>query len=165
MNKREHDIVRSGLIAFILFAMLFVSCSDEENIVVFTSSEVIRLLSNDSSKFWERKQVIINGKPSEVSECELFTNTEYIRRNDSLIYITTSMAEFCNGNSEILDSGFWDVLEESTISDRIDRIAYYSVDGDTTIKKMREITSMLLVTENDTGSSVIQETFESTLPY
>jgi hypothetical protein len=145
--------------------MLFVSCSDKENIVVFTSSEVIRLLSNDSNKFWERKQVIINGQPSEVSECELFTNTEYISRNDSLIYITTSMAEFCNGNPEILDSGFWDVLEESTISDRIDRIAYYSVDGDTTIKKMQEITSMLLVTENNTGSSVIQETFESTLPY
>jgi hypothetical protein len=167
--KRMKQHVKYDLKSYLIFLPILIfilgACGDKENIVVFTYSEAIRLLSNDSAKSWERKTMFIDGQSQEMPECDLYTNTEYISRNDSLIFITTSIPDFCSGNSEILDSGYWDVLEESIISDRIDRVAYYSVDGDTTYKKVLEITSLFLTLESDAGNSTIQESFEYTIPY
>jgi len=164
MNKQVFDNLKTGIIMLFILIFLLGSCSDRENIVVFTNSEAIRLLSNDSSKTWERRNVVIDGQTTDMSECELFSNTIYVSRNDSLIYLTKTLSDYCDGHSDLLDSGLWDVLEESTISDRIDRIAYYSFSGDTTIKNIRELTAIILTTEDDSGSSVLQETFESRLP-
>jgi hypothetical protein len=141
------------------------SCGSDENIVVFTDSEVIRLLSNDSTKTWERKIVLIDGQSAGYSECDLFTNIKYYSGNDSLIYSIGSQPDFCGGMKELLDSGYWEVLEESNQSNRIDRIAYYSINGDTTVKKIMEITAIFLTTENDIDNEVVRETYESRLPY
>jgi hypothetical protein len=161
MKRLLSDKLKSYLIIIPVLFFLLVSCGDKENIVVFTYSEVVRLLSNDSTKSWERKTLVIDGQSPEMSECDLYTSTEYISRNDSLIYITESIPDFCSGEIELLDSGYWDVLEESIISDRIDRIAYYSVDGDTTYKNIREITSIFLSLEHELNNSRIQESFEA----
>ena len=80
-----------------------------------------------------------------------------------MIYIIESIDDYCGGISERLDSGSWEALEESNISDRIDRIAYHSGGGKTTIKKILEITSLFLTTEADSAGLVIQETFEPAL--
>jgi len=158
------DYLRSGVIIFSIGLLLLCSCSDEEKIVIFNRAEVIRLLSNDSSKSWERRMMVIDGQPSDISECDLFTTTRYLSIKDSLLYITSTQSSYCNGNPVLLDSGFWDVLEEGINSDRIDRIAYYSVSGDTTIKQVSEITAIFLTTENNVSGTVIREIFESSLP-
>lgn len=149
---------------FSLILALFVSCGDDENIVVFTESEVVRLLSSDSSKTWSRKDVVVDGQSPEIEECELLIEISYFSSNTEQIYIVESIDDFCGGVSEQLDSGSWEALEESNISDRIDRIAYYSGDGETTIKRIQEITSLFLTTEEDSDGSVIRETFVSEIP-
>jgi hypothetical protein len=149
--------------AFIIL-LLFASCGEDENLVVFTEPEIVRLLSNDSSKSWIRKTITVDGQTPEISECELIIETKYYSSNTEQIYIVESIDDFCGGISEQLDSGSWDALEESNISDRIDRIAYYSGDGGTTIKYIKEITSLYLTIEEDKDGSMVQETFESSLP-
>jgi hypothetical protein len=163
MKRLVTDILKSYLMVFLLFFLFVGACGDKENIVVFTYSEVIRLLSNDSSKSWDRKAMTIDGQAQETNECDLYSNTIYIHRNDSLIYIITSQSEFCGGEEVVLDSGYWDVIEESVISDRIDRIAYYSLDGDTTYKDLKEITSVFLTLESDIDDATVQESFESSI--
>lgn len=154
---------RCGVCILSLIFFLLLACGDKENIVVFNRSEVIRLLSSDTSKSWTRLDVTIDGIPNNYTECEMFTNTQYISRKDSLIYIISAQPEYCDGNSEIIESGLWDLFEESNISDRIDRIAYYSFEGDTIVKEMLEITSLYLSTKDDNTGVSIVETFESKL--
>ncbi len=149
--------------AFIVF-LLFASCGNDENIVVFTEPEVVRLLSNDSSKSWIRKIITENGQTPEISDCELLIQTKYISSSTEQIYIVESISDFCNGITEQLDSGSWEALEESSLSERIDRIAYYSADAGTTIKNIQEITSLFLTTEEEKDGTIIQETFEPLLP-
>lgn len=147
-----------------IFLLLITSCGNDENIVVFTEPEVVRLLSNDSSKTWIRKIVIENGQTPEIPECDLMTQTRYISSNSEQIYIIESIDDFCDGITEQLDSGSWEVLEESNLSERIDRIAYYSGDGGTTIKNIQEITSLYLRTEEEKDGTITEETFESSQP-
>lgn len=145
-------------------AGVLVSCGDKENVVIFTQAEVIRLLSGDSVKAWLRMDVTIDGTPNNLSECDLFTSTRYISRNDSLIYMVESLADFCDGTSAALDSGYCKLYEESVISDRIDRIAYFSVRGDSTGKQLIEITSLYLILQENKESSVYTESFEYSFP-
>ena len=105
-----------------------------------------------------------DGQPGNMTDCDLNTHTQFISKNDSLIYIIKSQKDFCDGSSTQLDSGLWDVLEESIISDRIDRIGYYSYDGDTIVKDIREITALFLTTEYNSGGILMQESFQSGLP-
>jgi hypothetical protein len=163
MKMRILNIFKFWIKPVYFFLFLFTSCGDGENIVVFTESEVVRLLSNDSSKSWVRKAITIDGQSPEISECELLIETKYFSSNTNQIYFIESTDEYCGGTSVRLDSGSWEALVESNISDRIDRIAYYSGNGDTKIKKILEITSIHLTTEADSLGLVIQETFESTL--
>ena len=149
--------------AFIVL-LLIASCGNDENLVVFTEPEVVRLLSNDSSKSWTRKIITVDGQTPEISECELSIETTYYSSNTEQIYIVESINEFCGGITEQLDSGSWEALAESSLSDRIDRIAYNSGDGVKTIKKILEITSIYLTTEEEKDGAIIQETFESSLP-
>jgi hypothetical protein len=139
------------------------ACGEEEKMVVFNRSEVIRLLCNDSTKSWERKAVSIDGQPADISECDLFAHMTLTTQNDSLKYLVKSQTAYCNNNTELLDSGLWEVLEESIVSDAIDRIVFYSVEGDTIIKSIGEVTSIYFTTKENSGGSVIQESFETAL--
>lgn len=163
MKMRILNLFKFWIKTVYFFLFLFASCADDENIVVFTESEVVRLLSNDSSKSWIRKGITIDGQSPEISECELLIETKYFSSNTDQIYIIESIDNYCGGTTERLDSGSWDALVESNISDRIDRIAYYSGNGETKIKKILEITSIFLTTEVDSLGLVVQESFESTL--
>ena len=136
MKMRIVNIARFWIKAFSIVLFLFTSCGEDENLVVFTESEVVRLLSNDSSKTWIRKVLTIDGQTPEISECELLIETKYFSSNAEQIYIIESIDDYCGGTSERLDSGSWEALEESNISDRIDRIAYHSGEGETRIKKI-----------------------------
>lgn len=158
------EFLKYGMLVIFLNVLLLCSCGNEENIVVFTRSEVIRLLSNDSTKSWERKRILSDGEPGSLSDCDLFTSTQYISEMDNLIFISRTDPDYCGGSSMKLDSGSWDVLEESLISDRIDRIAYYSVNGDTTVKEIRDISALNLTTEYLSNGTSIRETYESGLP-
>lgn len=142
-------------------AGLLISCSDKENEVFFNDNEVIRLLSNDSSKSWIRKSLIIDGQTSDLSECDLSHLTTFYSNSSGQTYIIETIPEFCGGNPVRLDSGSWEVLEESSISDRIDRIVYNSSDGGSSVKYIQQITSLFLNTEEDLSGSVVQESFES----
>ena len=163
MKMRIVNITTFWIKPFFIVLFLFTSCGEDENLVVFTESEVVRLLSNDSSKTWIRKVLTIDGQTPEISECELLIETKYFSSNTERTYIIESIDDYCGGTSERLDSGSWEALEESNISDRIDRIAYHSGDGETKIKKILEITSLFLTTEADSVGLVIQETFEPDL--
>ncbi len=164
MIKQIFNINRYWVGLFFFVSLLFTSCGNDENIVLFTEPEVVRLLSNDSSKSWIRKIITEDGQTPEISDCELLIQTKYISSNTEKTYIIESIEEFCDGITERLDSGSWEALEESSISDRIDRIAYYSADGGTTIKNIKEITSLFLTTEVEENGILIQETFEPLLP-
>ena len=141
------------------FGLLFYSCSDEENMVVFNRSEVIRLLSNDSTKLWTRNHLFENGQLVEMEECSLRTTTSYKVRSDSMIYAISTSDQYCN-TLDLLDSGLWDVLEDGSSTGRIDKIVYYSGE-DTTVKKILEITSLILRLESIQGDLQYEEIFES----
>ena len=163
MKMRIINLFKFWIKLTYFFLFLFASCGEDENVVVFTESEVVQLLSNDSSKSWVRKAITIDGQSPEISECDLLIETRYFSSNADQIYIIESIDDYCGGTSERLDSGSWEALVESNISDRIDRIAYYSGNGETRIKKILEITSVYLTTEADSLGQVLQEAFESTL--
>jgi len=164
MKKQVFNIYKFWIGPAFIILLLIASCSNDENIVVFTEQEVVRLLSNDSSKSWVRKIITLDGQTPEISECELLIQTKYFSSNTEQVYIIESIDDYCDGITERLDSGSWEALAESSISDRIDRIAYYSGDGGTTIKYIKEITSLYLTIEEEKDGSIVQETFESTLP-
>lgn len=164
MKMQVFNIYKFWLGPAFIILLLIASCSNDENIVVFTEQEVVRLLSNDSSKSWIRKILTLDGQTPEISECELLIQTKYFSSNTEQIYIIESVDDYCDGITERLDSGSWEALEESNISDRIDRIAYYSADGGTSIKNIKEITSLFLTTEEEKDGTIIQETFEPLIP-
>lgn len=141
------------------------SCGNDENIVILKKPEVIRLLSNDSSKTWNRVSLKFNDQDPGLTDCEIFINTRYISGSKGLVYISSTEEEFCGRSAEILDSGSWEVFQESSINERIDRIGYYSASGDTTYKMINEITALLLTVENDQDVDVVTEIYQSGLPY
>jgi hypothetical protein len=143
----------------IAFTLIFFSCSDSENEVIFDRSEVIRLLSIDSSKLWIRNYLFENGQSAEIEECSLKTIINYKIRRDSLIYTISTSDQYCN-TIELLDSGLWDVLEDGSFTGRIDKIVYYSGE-DSTVKKILEITSLRLGLEGFKEDSQYEEIFES----
>lgn len=147
------------LSAFI-FVLLLLSCSDSENIVTFNRDEVIRLLSNDSSKTWLRKNYSENDQQIELEECSLKTETIYKHRNDSMIYTISTIDQFCD-TVILLDSGLWDVAEDGSFTGRIDKIIYYSGE-DTLAKEILEITSLFLRLQRSKGETSYEEFFETT---
>jgi hypothetical protein len=164
MKRQIINIYKFRIGPLLIVLLLNASCGNDENIVVFTEPEVVRMLSNDSSKSWIRKMITVDGQTPEISECELLIQTKYFSSNTEQVYIIESIDDFCGGITEQLDSGSWEALEESGLSDRIDRIAYYSGQGGTTIKNIKEITSLYLTTEEENDGTIIQETFESSQP-
>jgi hypothetical protein len=164
MKKRVFDIFKFWIKFVYIFLFLFASCSNDENIIVFTEPEVVRLLTNDSSKSWTRTAISIDGQIPEISDCELLIETKYFSSGTDQIYIVESIDDYCGGSSVRLDSGSWEALEESNISDRINRIAYYSGNGETKIKMILEITSLYLTTEVDSMDLVVREAFQSASP-
>lgn len=139
--------------------LIFISCSDDENVVTFNKSEVIRLLSNDTSKLWTRNHLFENGQSVEIEECSLKTIINYKIRSDSLIYTISTSDQYCN-TIELLDSGLWDVQEDGSFTGRIDKIVYYSGE-DSTVKNILEITSLILRLESFKEDSQYEEIFES----
>jgi hypothetical protein len=164
MKMQVFNIYKFWVGSLFVLLLFIASCSNDENIVVFTEQEVVRLLSNDSSKSWMRKIITLDGQTPEISECELLIQTKYFSSNTGQIYIIESVDDYCDEIAERLDSGSWEALEESNISERINRIAYYSADGGTTIKNLKEITSLFLTLEEENDGAIIRETFEPLIP-
>lgn len=122
-----------------LAGLVLVSCGEKEQIVIFNSTEVSRLLSGDSVKAWVRIGVDEEG----LSDCTLHQVTRFEKSNDSLKYTINLNPNFCNGDTSLKQSGYWQVYSPDIIPDNANRIRFIN-NGDTLIKTIVQITSVNL---------------------
>jgi hypothetical protein len=136
------------------------SCAEEEKNIVFTESELIRLLSGDTTKSWNRIAFFMDGEASLLEECDIGTvSTFYVDETDSLKFLIRSNPDLCNGNADTLEIGYWRIIERESNEDLMDKIEFV-VKEDTTLKSITRITSRFL-NLNQSGD---EEIFEAIIP-
>jgi hypothetical protein len=139
---------------------LWNSCAEEEKIIVFTESELIRLLSGDTTKSWNRIAFFMDGQASSLEDCDLNTvTTFYVDDTDSLKYLIRSNPVLCNGDADTLETGYWRIIEKENNDDLRDKIEFV-VNEDTTLKIISRVTSRFLNLDQ-LGD---EEVFEAIIP-
>lgn len=147
-----------SVITYLLLLILFLSCSKDEKVIVFTRDEVIKLLTADTSKTWSRYSYRINGSDAEVNECVLRQQVTFFYQPDSLYFLILPSADICDpGSYEI--RGRWDVLEDPQINDRYNQVQYV-ISNDTLVKQIGEISSLYLDVSFSEAEDVFTEKFQ-----
>ncbi len=147
------------LLPLLIITLFYYYCAEEEKTIVFSESEVIRLLSGDTTKSWIRFSKKINGQDQELSECDLHVVTKfYIGDLDSLKYSIGKYPSDCGGDNTIIDEGIWQIISAESDIDNA-RIIEFISKGDTLTKNIDEITSLLLRLDWVENESQIEESF------
>lgn len=152
------------IFSIIIISLLHYHCAEEEKIVIFSESEVIRLLSGDSTKSWIRIAIKTNGQDQELTECDLRNVTKfYIGDLDSLKYSISKNPFDCEGDTLIINEGIWRIISAEDDIDMAEKIEFISK-GDSLVKNINEITSLFLKLDWVENESLIEESFMVNLP-
>lgn len=151
------------LFLLIISGFILIQCAKDEKIVPFTESEVIRLLSGDTTKSWLRISFKLNGADEDLNDCDLHTiTTFYLDTSDSLKYTIVSNPVYCQSEADTLELGDWRIMgqeENQNIADRIELI----FNGDTLQYQIDQVTSLYFNLSRSENDLLYQSGFEAIL--
>ncbi len=154
----------AGLSLLVFLGFILMYCSDDDKIVPFTEDEVIRLLSGDTTKSWLRVSFQLNGSDQGSDDCDLHTvTTFYIGSLDSLKYTVVSNPDYCQSQTDTLESGNWRILGREENKDIADKIEFI-FEGDTLQQRIEQITSLYLILRGSENDLLFQSDYEAILP-
>ena len=146
----------------ILTLTLISSCYKHDHIVVFTSDEITRLISGDTTKSWETVKSVINGTENNGDPCAINTIRKFsFSKQDQTthLYEIYKNPGVCNGIDTLVETGEWYVIQGSPSVGIPDTLAVV-LDGDTLRSSIREITSIKLRLSGSVNNSQIEEDLE-----
>jgi len=153
-----------GISLSVLIGSLISNCTEDEKMIPFTESEVIRLLSGDTTKSWTRVSFQLNGADQGLNDCDLKTiTTFYIGASDSLKYTIVSDPVYCQTQGDTLEVGYWRILgsaEDEEIAKQIEFI----IEGDTLQQQIEQITSLYLNLSQSENELFFQSSYEALIP-
>ena len=153
-----------GISLLVLIGSLASNCSEDEKMVPFTESEVIRLLSGDTTKSWLRVSFQLNGADQGLDDCDLHTiMTFYIGTSDSLKYSIVSNPAYCQAEVDTLEMGYWRVLGSGENEDITNQIEFI-FEGDTLQQQIEQITSLYLNLSQSENELLFQSGYEAVIP-
>lgn len=140
------------------------NCNENEKMVPFTESEVIRLLSGDTTKSWIRMSFKMNGEDQALSDCELYTiTTFYLGTSDSLRYRIVTNPAICQSQADTLETGFWRILGRDNDNEIADKVEFI-FDGDTTQQQINQVTSLFLTLNRSEDDNFYETVYEAVIP-
>jgi len=152
------------LFSLIITGLALTQCSKDEKIVPFTDSEVIRLLSGDTTKSWLRISFQLNGADQDLDDCNLYTvTTFYLGTSDSLKYTVVTAPDYCLSQADTLESGDWSILGQEQSQNIADKIQLIS-EGDTIQYQIDQITSLYLNLSRTAEDLLYHSRFEAIMP-
>ena len=153
-----------GLSLLATLGSMFSNCTEDEKMVPFTESEVIRLLSGDTTKSWLRVSFQLNGADQGSDDCDLYTiTTFYIGPSDSLKYTIVSNPVYCPSPADTLESGDWRILNRTDNQETADKIEFI-FEGDTLQKQIEQITSLYLYLSQSENELLFQSSYDAIIP-
>jgi hypothetical protein len=153
-----------GIFIILILGSVMMNCAEEERMVPFTESEVIRLLSGDTTKSWLRIAFELNGADQGMDDCNLYTiTTFFITSSDSLKYTIVSSPDYCQSQTDTLEIGDWRILSSGDNQDVADGIEFI-FEGDTVEQTIDRVTSIYLNLSRSANELFFQSRYQAILP-
>ena len=153
-----------GLSMLVIMGIILSDCAEDERIIPFSESELIRLLSGDTTKSWLRVSFQLNGADQGSDDCDLYTiTTFYIGASDSLKYTIVSNPDYCQSPTDTLESGNCRILGRTDNPDIADKIEFI-FEGDTLLQQIEQITSLYLYLSQSENELLFQSGYEAIIP-
>ncbi|HLF33331.1 MAG TPA: hypothetical protein VI583_03780 [Cyclobacteriaceae bacterium] len=148
-------------VIFLFF--LAAACSPDENLEDFEEPEIIRLLSGDSVKQWDRVRLSVSGTNTVGDDCSIKLRLIFIYPDGSdpnLEYEFRTIADFCSGIDSSVSSGICLVIDNSAFPSGTTDLLKFTTSLDTVQYGLVRLTSRFLEINRLENGNLIEETFE-----
>jgi hypothetical protein len=165
LNEVLKSKIKKTLLVFLFLPVYFFTrCTEDVKVVEFTNTEVIRLLSGDSTKSWLRVSYKLDGHDHSLGECDLQAiSTFYLDDFDSLKYVIRLNPVVCQSISDTLESGYWQIIGKFGKPDIAEKIEFVQ-NSDTISRDIVQISSLYLTLSGSEGESILETSFEAVIP-